>query len=149
SGNSAFIARGGRIVVTVDHSKLLNGNMLWYPQRDFLVERVSLVVTETLVGTAPDLTLTTLLDSRGDDLIVAPISQGQVAAGTVITAAENPRTYARLTGGRAFRMKGTKPSEVSSLPIPALGDRLAVFTHGAWTQGAALLIIEGSYLAYA
>jgi len=88
SGNSAFIARSGRIMITVDAAQLLNGNMLWYPQCDFLVERISFVVTQTLIGNATDLSFATMLNGNSDDLIRVPITNGQVASGTVITAAE-------------------------------------------------------------
>lgn len=148
SGDSAFIAKGGKIIRPIDFSELINGNTLWYPQRPFLLERVTLVVTATLATTtATDLSFATFLASSTDNLIALPtqLALNLLTTGATVAAATNTVGDALISSGKVAYLDGTKPINGP----PSAGNRIEVFTHPTpdpWTSGSCLLIIEGSYL---
>jgi hypothetical protein len=160
SGASRFIASRGRILRPVSLKDLTNGNLLWYPQEDMVITRLSLMITEPFVHDPnqepKDFSLGTLrkpvglVNSVGDDLIMVTDFAQLAIQGTVLVSTTNPKPYALLApAGREAFMRGTAPDT-----SPPAGSRIAIFTHPTstaaplWTAGAGVLVVEGYYLKY-
>jgi hypothetical protein len=140
SGEAAFVARGGRIIRPLDFRDLVDGRVLWFPHEDMVVERVSLVINRTFVGsTATHLALSSSL--RGDVLSSEQGAATNLLGGRVLVASANRSPSARLAPpGSAFLLRG-------SVPAAPRVDMVTLHTDGAWTAGEGLLVIGGYFLA--
>ncbi len=141
TGSAArFVVRSGTYRKTINASDVANGLLVFFPQQDFVLSRVTVTVTSTLTpGTATRLDLTTV--NLGD-----VISQEQLAtrtSGTVLTSALNGHVDALLTGGKIWRMGGHSYDDRLSTP----GDYMVLRTDGTWTGGAMLIVVEGFHVS--
>jgi hypothetical protein len=144
SGNSAFIAPGGRIIRPFTYAEVLNGNLLWYPQKKFILRRVAIVVTTDFSQTS-DIWFGTLLNSHSDDILaLAQLPYTGLVTDFTADAVNNAQSYALLKSGTTPPlMQGTMPVNAGSIPA---GSKISVFKDGTVTAGAGVLIIEGTYL---
>jgi hypothetical protein len=140
NGESAFIARAGRIVRPLTFGDAVDGAVIWFPHEDMVIERISLVVTKTFVGPAgAGLALSSSV--RGDVLSASQGAVTNLVAGQVLAASANRSSSARLAPvGAAFLMRGSRPAAPRA-------DRLTLHTDGGWTAGEGLLVIAGYFLA--
>jgi hypothetical protein len=156
SGNSTSVARfsamDGKIIIPITDNTYADGAIIWFPQEDFVVTNVSLVVTEAWAdGTDVGIYRLASYPSDNTTRTYSYIDNNQGAAasltlGAVITSGKNTGAdNVFVDSGELF---------LSGVPVSAVSDgitgksSLRWHTDGTWSAGAGYIVIRGYYLKY-
>ena len=128
------------IIPVAYNTNLSNGNLIWFPQMDFVIEEVMLLVTTAFTGgTSISFGNATYQQA----LISSDSDQGAVAnltLGKYITSRRNHNAGAQLAGGNTLVWPGNEYN-ASSGTIGVNG--LYSLVSGTFTAGAGKLIVRG------
>lgn len=127
SGGSTFAALNGKIVIPLDYSSVTNERRVWFPNVDFVIREIEIVVTSGFTaGTAT----VASLGISGNHTKWLNVLAAALAGNAVIVSDFAPEL---LPG--------------DTVDNGASGDGyIDIYTDGSWSTGEALIIIRGDYI---